>query len=882
MSGSRRGVPVVQQTARIEQQPVVRMEGGGAMASLSRSFSDLSRTFAGFGEQQAQRAEDQAAAEARQNAWSAPIRDAEGNYVSPPTDLSTRANRITSDTVIERIVSEEALSGRDRAVRMRQEAGGDPEMFASRWRGDVEGRLQSIPEPARERVSLALRQLGTEHATAQRMDVVQRDQRNTQAGWAAAYDAARRDEEGLVLSGRVDGPEMRAASARVVEQRERGVREGYLSREAADVQRRAEGERLAGIELVRSAYDQIGGGATRENILQQFDAAADQRGWDIERRRAARTLIEEALNDRERIRNEGGAERRSLWDDTLLQLSRGVAIDPAELVSQAEAADRAGQTALARRIRETADIFTEVRSAAASSTPNLIARQTAATQRAIAERQAGTHSARNERYLEILTSMVQQRREAMHRDPLGTAAGVHQSSVDGVRLVPLDFSTPDRLSEGLLTRAQQANRLGTLEGMPRGTMPLLTATEGERFASVIRNGTRDEVVGMLSAVGGLPGDTAVRTLDGLIPGEGREQDRRVGAFMVAAAQARTGNIVLAREILDGAFAMQNLQIGALQGNAFRDHLQQHPAFRAYSASPAALATIMAGAEALYAQRVTTGFDASNPQAGRTDRSGDRGTLSTTVMNRILSQIAPTVTFNRVATAAPPGLSQTQFDDRMSSIPRHVLEGARGENDNRPLTRDILLSHGELVAVGEGRYHVLIGRSRVMRGAEPLVLDLRQPWPEAPPDDFRQRLRQSESGQRIGVVNGEGFVGLYQFGSERLSELNFYRPAPGEGRNGWRGTFNIPGFPQVRTVEDFRRSADAQEFVADTHFQDIDTAIDQLPGAAARDRNGLRAVAHLGGVNGMRQFVTSNGGYDVADSNGTKLSTYYRRFSRAAS
>jgi hypothetical protein len=41
-----------------------------------------------------------------------------------------------------------------------------------------------------------------------------------------------------------------------------------------------------------------------------------------------------------------------------------------------------------------------------------------------------------------------------------------------------------------------------------------------------------------------------------------------------------------------------------------------------------------------------------------------------------------------------------------------------------------------------------------------------------------------------------------------------------------------------------------------------------------------AVAHLGGVEGMRRFVATNGEYNPADGNGTRLSDYYRRFSAA--
>ena len=57
------------------------------------------------------------------------------------------------------------------------------------------------------------------------------------------------------------------------------------------------------------------------------------------------------------------------------------------------------------------------------------------------------------------------------------------------------------------------------------------------------------------------------------------------------------------------------------------------------------------------------------------------------------------------------------------------------------------------------------------------------------------------------------------------------------------------------------------------------AIDALGDAAADyDRDGLRAVAHLGGKSGMKKFVQSKGYYNPADELGTSLQSYYDKFS----
>ena len=146
--------------------------------------------------------------------------------------------------------------------------------------------------------------------------------------------------------------------------------------------------------------------------------------------------------------------------------------------------------------------------------------------------------------------------------------------------------------------------------------------------------------------------------------------------------------------------------------------------------------------------------------------------------------------------------------------------------------------------------------------------------------FRSALAQTESGGNPASVNSDGYAGLYQFGTARLADLGMYHPAPGESlkNNQWSGTLSIPGFEQVHTLNDFLHNPAAQQAAYQTHEGNIDQAIDANPGAAGYDRDGLRAVAHLGGVEGMNRFVESAGRHNPADRNGTSLGNYYRRFS----
>ena len=130
--------------------------------------------------------------------------------------------------------------------------------------------------------------------------------------------------------------------------------------------------------------------------------------------------------------------------------------------------------------------------------------------------------------------------------------------------------------------------------------------------------------------------------------------------------------------------------------------------------------------------------------------------------------------------------------------------------------------------------------------------------------FIDQLTQSESsGQsdaEITIKDGRRFVGKLQFGEARLKD---YQKATGSSF----------------TQDDFKADTALQDKVADWHIKDIDKAIDALGiNTDGYDRDGLRAVAHLGGKGGMKKFVLSKGEYDPSDDLGTSLKDYYDKFS----
>jgi len=142
------------------------------------------------------------------------------------------------------------------------------------------------------------------------------------------------------------------------------------------------------------------------------------------------------------------------------------------------------------------------------------------------------------------------------------------------------------------------------------------------------------------------------------------------------------------------------------------------------------------------------------------------------------------------------------------------------------------------------------------------------------DSFLKALITSESSGSSTAVNEKidskgkrKFVGFLQFGEDRL--LDYMKETGAEF-----------------TQDDFMDDTKLQKVVADWHIKDIDKNIASLGNLpdGFNNKNGLRAVAHLGGISGMKQFIKTRGKYNPDDASegatqeGTKLSDYYKKFS----
>ena len=136
-------------------------------------------------------------------------------------------------------------------------------------------------------------------------------------------------------------------------------------------------------------------------------------------------------------------------------------------------------------------------------------------------------------------------------------------------------------------------------------------------------------------------------------------------------------------------------------------------------------------------------------------------------------------------------------------------------------------------------------------------------PQQTKADFLERLTQSESSgdsnAEIIIEVGRRYVGALQFGDARLQD---YKKATGSSF----------------TQDEFKADNALQDKVAAWHIADIDKTIDGLGlNTDGFNRDGLRAVAHLGGKHGMKKFVQTEGEHNPSDELGTSLQDYYDKF-----
>ncbi len=236
-------------------------------------------------------------------------------------------------------------------------------------------------------------------------------------------------------------------------------------------------------------------------------------------------------------------------------------------------------------------------------------------------------------------------------------------------------------------------------------------------------------------------------------------------------------------------------------------------------------------------------------------------------------------------AAPPSAAVLTEADT-------VLANLRRQDQARPIDErgapdPVSVTSPISVPAASGAYAAPLGGGNAYAGRNYQDNPVTRPVASGGGHDARQR--QLESGGRSDLVNGQGYLGHYQFGSDLLKDAGVYTPVAGEGKNQWRGMFNLLGYGQM-TPQQFMQNGPAQEAAHQAALAYLDRQawqhglngyIGQTVGGVTIDPQALRDMQWLGGTGGTQKFLASGGAYNPADANGMTLSGYAQRLNGGA-
>lgn len=131
-----------------------------------------------------------------------------------------------------------------------------------------------------------------------------------------------------------------------------------------------------------------------------------------------------------------------------------------------------------------------------------------------------------------------------------------------------------------------------------------------------------------------------------------------------------------------------------------------------------------------------------------------------------------------------------------------------------------------------------------------------------------------------------FIGGYQMGQAALAAAGVYTRQQ-VGVTPWGGTFNIPGFPNVRTRDDFVASPGAQDAAANAYLAHLSAIIDRQGllqnnptiGGMPVTRDALLGVMWGAGPGDAARWLRSGGTVNPADGNGVTATQRLSWFSQ---
>ena len=152
------------------------------------------------------------------------------------------------------------------------------------------------------------------------------------------------------------------------------------------------------------------------------------------------------------------------------------------------------------------------------------------------------------------------------------------------------------------------------------------------------------------------------------------------------------------------------------------------------------------------------------------------------------------------------------------------------------------------------------------------------------NDYLTALSYRESSANKSVVNGYGYLGLYQMGESALIDAGYYKADNTSKINDWSGTWT--GKNGINSKADFLANTGGQtQAINDyNHVQwgyivhlGLTPYVGQTIGGIVMTESGMLAGAHLVGAGGLKTFLLSNGKIVPGDANKVAVTNYISLF-----
>lgn len=342
--------------------------------------------------------------------------------------------------------------------------------------------------------------------------------------------------------------------------------------------------------------------------------------------------------------------------------------------------------------------------------------------------------------LDWLRSLGERMASGMKSDPWSTAAALgHPVPSAGM---PLDFSNPNALAAGLAARAKDGFFLSQHEGI--AAIPAMKPGEIDTARELLKNGTPDQVMGMLGALNALPEDMRMATLSKLV--EKGDVDPYLQAMQVYKAAPD-----VARSIVTGMRLIQDKRFDPKMdvfGQRFYEVMPPGQLAVGSEGETVAARSMEMWRQATLARAVDLQF-----QAGQQGKE-----IPTSTIDRAIKDVTGgVVKYNGTTVIVPRyGMGDGEFNMTMASIAPEDVQGAMSLAGTPLTPRDLqgvvadkvnpFQPAYRLQSVGDGKYMIYTdvgsvrryvqmgGSARAAQDPQPFILDLkpaaeraRQPW-----------------------------------------------------------------------------------------------------------------------------------------------------------